>query len=53
MASFPAKIGRKQMRKRENENKSFVPPLPDALLKIPKKNCRKIQKIKKFHYGFI
>ena len=30
MASFQAKIGRKRMRKRENENNSFVPSLPDA-----------------------
>ena len=37
MASFQAKIGRKRMRKRENKNYSFVPSLPDSLLKISKK----------------
>ena len=37
MASFQAKIVWKRPRKRENENYRFVPFLPDALQKIPKK----------------
>ena len=32
------------MRKRENKNYRYVPSLPDALQKIPKKNCKKIKK---------
>ena len=53
MASFQAKIVWKRPRKRENKNYRFVPFLPDALQKIPKKNCKKIKKIKRHHYGFI
>ena len=34
------------MRKRENKNYSFVPSLPDAYLKIPKKIEKKLKKIK-------
>ena len=37
MASFQAKIVWKRPRKRENKNYHFVPFLPDALQKIPKK----------------
>ena len=37
MASFEAKIVWKKPRKRENKNYRFVPFLPDALQKIPKK----------------
>ena len=37
MYSFQAKIGLKKMRKCENENYRFVPFLPNAKLKIPKK----------------
>ena len=37
MASFQGKIGWKMMRKRENKNYHYVSFLPDALLKIPKK----------------
>ena len=37
MASFQAKVVCKRQRKRENKNYSFVPSLPDALLKISKK----------------
>ena len=37
MASFQAKIVWKMSRKRENKNYRFVPFLPDALQKIPKK----------------
>ena len=35
--TFQAKIGLKKMRKRENKNYHFVPFLPNAKLKIPKK----------------
>ena len=37
MASFQAKIVLKRPTKRENKNYRFVPFLPDALQKIPKK----------------
>ena len=37
MASFQAKIVWKRPRKRENKSYRFVPFLPDALQKIPKK----------------
>ena len=47
MASFQAKIDWNRPRKRENKNYHFVPFLPDALEKIPKK------KTKKHHYGII
>ena len=52
MDSFQAKIGWKGMRYRENKNYSSVPFLPDAKKKFPKEQ-KKIQKIKKYHYGFI
>ena len=44
MASFQAKIAWKMPRKREIKNYRFVPFLPDALQKIPKK-IKKIKKI--------
>ena len=53
MASFQAKIGSKRMRKRENKNYRFVPFLPDALQKIPKKQEKNNKKKKKYYYGFI
>ena len=37
MVSILAKIGWKRMRKRENKNYRFVPFLPNAKFKIPKK----------------
>ena len=37
MASFQTKIVRKMPRKNENKNYRFVPFLPVALQKIPKK----------------
>ena len=53
MASFQAKIVWKRprkrenkMRKRENKNKNFVPSLPDAKFKIPKKLQKYLKKIK-------
>ena len=44
MASFPTKIVWTRPRNRGNKNYRFVPFLPDALKKIPKKNCKKIKK---------
>ena len=44
MASFQAKIVQKRPRKRENKNYRFVPFLPDALQKIPKKKAKKSEK---------
>ena len=49
MDSFQAKIGSKSMRKRENKNYHSVSFLPDAFQKLAKK----IQNIKKYHYGCI
>ena len=46
MVSFEAKIVWTRPRKRENKNYRFVPFLPDALQKIPKKR-QKISKNKK------
>ena len=46
MASFQAKIVWKRPRKRENKNYRFVPFLPNALQKIPKKQ-QKTSKNKK------
>ena len=44
MASFPAKIGWKRPRKRENKNYRSVSFLPDAQKKIPKKIAKKRKK---------
>ena len=44
MASFQAKIVWKRPRKRKNKNYRFVPFLPDALQKIPKKKAKKLKK---------
>ena len=52
MASFHGKIGWKGQRKRENKKYRSVSFLPDGQEKIPKKQ-KKIQKIEKYHYGFI
>ena len=54
MASFQAKIGWKMPRKRENKNCHSVTfrSYPMHIRKF-KKNRKKIQKIKKYHYGFI
>ena len=52
MASFQAKIGWKRLRKRENKNYRFVPFQPTRNTKF-QKNSKKIQNIKKFHYGYI
>ena len=37
MYSFQAKIGLKKMRQRENKNYRFVPFVPNAKSKTPKK----------------
>ena len=52
MASFQAKTGWKRLRKRENKNYRPV-PFRSYLTRNRKfqKNSKKIQKIKKFHYG--
>ena len=52
MASFQAKIGWKMPRKKEYKKFYSVSFLPDAKQKISK-NSKKIEKRKKYHYGFI
>ena len=54
MTPFQAKIGWKMQRKRENKNCHSVPfrSYPKRNRKF-QKNSKKIQKIKKHHYGFI
>ena len=54
MASFQDKIGWKTQRKRKNKNFRFVlfRSYPTRNRKF-QKNSKKIQKIKKYHYGFI
>ena len=52
MASFQANLGWKRMRKNENKNYRSVPFLTEAKQKFLKE-LQKIQKIKKYHYGFI
>ena len=53
MALFQAKISWKMLRQRENKNYSSVTFLPTRNRKFEKKNSKIIQKIKKYHYGFI
>ena len=52
MASFQAKIGWKSSREGENKNYRSVSFQPGAKQKFLKR-LKKIQKIKKYHYGFI
>ena len=54
MYSFQAKIGLKKMRRGENKNCHSVPfrSYPTRNRKFQKKS-KKIQKIKKYHYGFM
>ena len=53
MASFQAKIGWKRPRKRKNKNYRFV-PFRSYTTRNRKfqKNSKKVQKVKKHHYGF-
>ena len=53
MAFFQVKIGWKRPRKREYKNYCSVSFQPDAKYKIQKKNSKKIQRFKNYHYGFI
>ena len=50
--SSQAKIGGKMLKKRENKNYHSVSFIPDGEEKF-QKNSKKIQKIEKYHYGFI
>ena len=52
MASFQTKISWKRTRKRKNKNYRFVPFYTTRNRKF-QKNSKKIQKIKKYNYGFI
>ena len=54
MDSYQAKIGWKRMIKSENKNYRSVPfrSYPTRNRNF-QKNSKKIQKIKKYHYGFI
>ena len=54
MASFQAKNGLKRLRKGENNNYRFISFrfYPTRNRKFQKIN-KKIQKIRKYHYGFI
>ena len=54
MDSFKAKIGWKRVRKSKNKNYRSVPfrSYPTRNKKF-QNNSKKIQKIKKYHYGFI
>ena len=51
MASFQAKIGWERPRKIEKKKNRSDESLTDPK-QGNKKNCKKIQKIKKHHYGF-
>ena len=52
MASFQAKIGWKRPRKRK---KKFIGPFRSSATRNRKfqKNSKKVQRIKKYHYGFL
>ena len=52
MDSFNAKIGRKSMRKRETKIIVPIRSYPMHSRKF-RKNSKKMQKMKKYHYGFI
>ena len=52
MASFQSKIGRKSLRKRQNQNYRSVSFLSTRNRKF-RKNSKKIQNLKKYHYEFI
>ena len=51
MASFQAKTGWKRPRRRQNKNYRSVPTR--RVIENSKKIVKKIQKIKKYTYGFL
>ena len=53
MATFQAKKGWKRMRKREKKNYYYISFLPEAQLKIPRKQQKNSKKNKIYHYAFI
>ena len=53
MVSFQSEKGWKRPRKTENKSYRSVSFLSGTKQKIKKKNSKKIQKIKKYHYEFI
>ena len=54
MASFQANVGSKRTRKRENNNyRSVLFRSYTTRNRKFQKNFKKIQKLKKYHYGFI
>ena len=54
MDSYPAKIGWKRVRKSENKKYLSVPFRSDPTRNRNfQKTSKKIQNIKKYHYGFI
>ena len=53
MAQFQAKTGWKRLKKGENKNYRFVSFLPPTDNRKFQKNSKNIQKIQKYHYGFI
>ena len=50
MASFQVKIGRKSTRKRENKNYYYISFIPDAKLKIPRKQQKNSKNSRKSKY---
>ena len=52
MASFQVKVGWKSPRKGQNKNFRSIRSYQTRNRKF-QKNSKKIQKIKKYHYGFI
>ena len=52
MASFQSKIGRKNLRKRQNQNIVLFRSYSKRNRKF-RKNRKKIQNLKKYHYQFI
>ena len=52
MASFQVKTGWKRPRKREYKNYRTIRSNPTRNRKL-KKNSKKIQRYKEYHYGFI
>ena len=53
MASFPAKIGRNRSRKNENKKLLFRYVLTQRVIENSKKIAKKLNKLKKYYYGFI